>query len=551
MKNSKYLIKFNITITIIILSIYFLPFILLGDSAYFTIHDNLDGEYVYKHLLVMTGQIFNFSTEAIIPNVMNGIPRSAYPSGLNVTTVLFYFFESHIAYIVNHIIVHLVAFWGMFLLLKKHINCDDLSVSLNLIISLCFSLIPFYTQFGLSVAGQPLLLYAYLNIMNNNQRLWDFLIIIMFPFYSNLILVALFIITFLILLLVVDTLNKQTLNIKFLLAIILLGLVYLLVEFQMIYSLFIHESYTSHRAAWDRWKDFDIPSNLHKSIQIFISTQYHTGSFPTFVIIISALLASVILVKRKILNEHFVSLVPSIAVICLIYGFHDWIVYYLKDAIPVLRYFNASRFYFLLPMLWMLLFAVSLKEIRKVKMLVPLIPLLLISQLVVLFYSNIEYMNNVKLLMGKKIDYPTYSEFFATKLFSDIDRYINRPKSSYRIASIGIHPSIAQFNGYYTLDGYQVSYVLSYKEKFRGIIERELDKNDALRLYFDEWGNRCYIFVSELGKSYTFSKNELIEIKELDLNTPILKELGCMYILSSVRILNYKKKQSGICKNIH
>ena len=106
------------------------------------------------------------------------------------------------------------------------------------------------------------------------------------------------------------------------------------------------------------------------------------------------------------------------------------------------------------------------------------------------------------------------------------------------MVSIGLHPAISQYNGFYTLDTYNNYYPLSYKHQFRKIIEKELDKNAQLKRYFDQWGGRCYIFVDELGKKYDYRKNSTKTIKNLELNTEVLKEMGGQYIISSVPIIN-------------
>jgi TlyA family rRNA methyltransferase/putative hemolysin len=40
---------------------YFLPFLLLGNNSFITIHDTLDGEFVNAYLLVATGKAFTFN----------------------------------------------------------------------------------------------------------------------------------------------------------------------------------------------------------------------------------------------------------------------------------------------------------------------------------------------------------------------------------------------------------------------------------------------------------------------------------------------------------
>ena len=89
---------------------------------------------------------------------------------------------------------------------------------------------------------------------------------------------------------------------------------------------------------------------------------------------------------------------------------------------------------------------------------------------------------------------PSFKQFYATDQFNEIDQYIGAPKSSYRVASIGLHPAIAQYNGFYTLDTYNNFYPLEYKHQFRKIIAAELDKNAHLRQYFDDMGWQMLYF---------------------------------------------------------
>jgi hypothetical protein len=112
------------------------------------------------------------------------------------------------------------------------------------------------------------------------------------------------------------------------------------------------------------------------------------------------------------------------------------------------------------------------------------------------------------------------------------------PQSGYRVASIGLHPAIAQYNGFYTLDTYNNFYPLSYKHRFRQIIAKELKKNAKLKNYFDTWGGRCYIFADELGKKYDYRKHSKKKIRHLQLNTKKFKAMGGRFIFSSVPIMN-------------
>ncbi len=106
------------------------------------------------------------------------------------------------------------------------------------------------------------------------------------------------------------------------------------------------------------------------------------------------------------------------------------------------------------------------------------------------------------------------------------------------IGEAGMYPSVAEFNGFYTLGAYLNNYSLSYKLQFREIIVRELDKNAALRGYFDGWGNRCYVFSSELGDNELCSESGHYVLHNLELNTAQLRSMGGEYVISAAYIEN-------------
>lgn len=523
---------------------YFVPFLLLGNNSYITIHDTLDGEFVNNYLLVATGKALNFDGSAPIENIMNGLPRAALPSGLNVTVLLFYIFAPVWAYIVNFILVHMLAFCGMFLLLRKHFLTEDDDYLIAGAISICFFLVPYYTIYGLSVAGQPLLAYAFLNIRSGQGNWKDYFIILSFPLWSDMALIAPFAATTLVLILAIDWIRSHSLNKHFLIAIILFVSAYIALQYQLINSIFGSKTWVSHRTARNIWTDFNVSSNMKKTIEMLLTTQYHTGSYSTLPIIAATGGALVLLIARKRRAGLLDVMAMGIALICLEYGFYDWLVRWFGWLVPGLQTFNSSRYYFLLPLLWLLLFAISLKELKRGKWGLPIVWCLIVIQALAVLRFNTEYADNVRVLVGKHSYEPTFSRFFAKDLFTEIARFIGRPKDTYRVVSIGIYPSVAQFNGFYTLDGYLSNYPLSYKLQFRRIISKELNKDAELRDYFDGWGNRCYIFSSELRHNYLCSGESHYILHNLQLDTDQLRAMGCEYVISAVYIEN--SAQNGL-----
>lgn len=140
----------------------------------------------------------------------------------------------------------------------------------------------------------------------------------------------------------------------------------------------------------------------------------------------------------------------------------------LTERFHVLDTFNFARYHFLRPLVIYVLFALTLKIIwshgpfwRR------LVPIFVLAQVMTVSFFNEEILFQ---------DKPTVKQFYAEEQFSAIKEYIGLPQEDYRVASIGLHPAIAQYNGFYTLDSYNNFYPLTYKYQFRKIIEKELEK---------------------------------------------------------------------------
>lgn len=514
---------------------YFTPFLIRGSNAYINVHDTLDGEFVNNYLLATTSGV---PAGGIIPNVMNGLPATALPSRFNVTILLFYVFSPAWAYIVNFVLVHLIALTGMFLLLRKHFLTEEHDYLLAAAVAICFFLVPYFTTYGLSVAGQPLLAYAFLNIRAGERKWRDYLIILLFPMWSVIALTLPFIVTMLLAIFLVDWTRTRRLNAHFLLATLLLISSYVALQSKLIHSVLGANAWVSHRSVWNRWTDLNLHSNLKRSVDMLFATQYHTGVFCTLPIIVAAVLAFGLLAATKRRSGVLLFLASAIALICIEFGFFDWLVRWFEWMMPRLHAFNGTRFYFLLPLLWILLLAASIQELQRKRWGLFAGWTLLIVQTLLILKFNTEYLNNVRLIAGHKVYEPSFNRFFAQDLFTQIDHYIGKPKQSYRVVSVGMFPAVPQFNGFYTLDSYQNNYPLSYKLQFRKIVAKELEKDAFLKDYYDGWGNRCYIFSSELGQNAMCFSGAHIVLHHLQLDTKQLREMGCQYVISAVLIEN-------------
>ena len=141
------------------------------------------------------------------------------------------------------------------------------------------------------------------------------------------------------------------------------------------------------------------------------------------------------------------------------------------------------------------------------------------------YIQSLKIMFNEKNYKGNKIklNYFTNKTFDNYYKFKDYAFIKNIVKSS-RVMSVGLDPMIAVMNDIKVIDGYHNIYPLSYKIKFRKIIENELENNIKFKKYYDYWGSRVYAFYND--------ENNLL------LNFQYAKRLGAGYIISKFPIKN-------------
>jgi hypothetical protein len=527
---------------IALLCLYYLPFLILGDDSYLIIHDNLD-QNMYEFTALKRMYAPYYQNGQFI-QIMNGLPDYMLPiSKWNITGLLFLLFNPFFAYIVNDLLARIIGFLGMMLLLDKCILNPDLKYR-NIVIffiSITFSLLGCYTIYRcFSIMGQPFLIFAFWNLYKGNIKWQYYLIIAIFVFGSSMIISGIFIGTSLTVVWLFCAIKNRRMHFPFLYGIILLAVGYLITEYAMILSLFDNSAMTSHRVEFQP----ELSSIFHQIVNIFqngaLITQYHTGQFWTAFIILP-LVYIYFSKKMTRLVRHLVWIIIGILLILFLY---PHITLWLGEKIVLIKAFAWNRFYMLLPVLWLLLFAIILEILLKntSKLHLFFSMFLVVGLCLNVMSHNRELRWNMKCLTGIKPDIPSFYDFYDTKLFSNIKTHIGKPTETYRVVSLGIFPSVANYNDFFCLDGYMNLYPLKYKHLFREIIAPELDKSIELKKYFDFWGSRCYLFSAELDGKYLWSKVQNKKVFDLNINIKSLKQLSQKetYIISAVEIINYK-----------
>nr|WP_132949504.1 DUF6044 family protein [Thermolongibacillus altinsuensis] len=539
LKHEKKMIFFSF----LAIAVFVSPYFLLGENAHMRVHDNLDSNIAWYKVLIRSGELFG-SVDAVVPQIINGLPRNAFGTEFSLIVWLHALFPSIYAYGLSQTITRVFAFIGMYLLLKKHFIQAPEWAWIRVGVALAFALTPFWPSGMLSTLGMPLALWAFLNIRDGERSWVNYLVLTLLPFYSSLVLGFFFFLSAMGMVWLVDVVRGKGWNVRFLLAIVYMTAIYLAVEYRLVHSLLFSEEPTSR----DEYFHARLPLwwVIRLTFKNYVLGHNHVMTVHAFVILPVTLFALFVVWKKKLWKQERLFLFLHI----LNFALSTWYAFWfykgwlpLTERFDLLDKFNFARYHFLRPIVIYVLFAFSLKILwREGEVWRRIANILIVAQLLILASFNEE------IIFRKK---PSFKEFYAEKQFREIKEYIGLPVETYRVASIGIHPAIAQYNGFYTLDTYNNFYPLTYKHQFRKIIEHELEKNEKLKEYFDEWGGRCYIFVDELGKHYMFKKNSKKEIQNLRLNTDAFYEMGGRYIFSALPIKNTEENQLKLEKIFH
>lgn len=520
---------------VLIVTLYMIPYVLFGEESYITIHDFLD--LTVGHLKAIIDNNSFFKTNDTI-QIMNGIQRGLIPftSMFEIKSLLFFIFKPYTAILINTFLIKILAFIGVYLLSYDYIIDCPKKERLSFLLGIIFFTIPFYIDYGLSSSGIPLLIYAVLNLKNGIKIISSLVLIILFGLYSSFVLSGLFVCISYLLFIVILLYKKNYNGLYFLfLGLFILSLVYTITNYNLITSFFYQNAETTNRL--ERISNQSLSDTLKNFLYITIQSQYHVGNFFTGLILIVFLIIARFEVVRKDIKYRFVwfSILYVLGFTLLL----SLITLFLSDKINVLKQFQFNRFYFLYPGICIIALGYVTNFLFKKKSFFK-IALLSLSIILFSFISNQEYIYFVKKTFNFKTENPNFKQFYDTTLFSQIKNE-NPDINNSKIICLGIFPSVLEYNGFETLDSYLSQYSLKYKHDFRKIMEDELSKDDDIRQYFDNWGNRCYIFSSELGKNYLFGKSSNKNVIDLSLNAEAAKYMKCRYIVSAVDINNHKE----------
>jgi len=564
-----------------VISYYLWPLLPFTPTFYTIVFDNLDSVVAGFKILSESSKIFAPSTE-IIPNMLNGLPRSSYSSEYNVLLWLYYLFKPQTAYAINEIIVHTTAFFSMYIFLKKYVIDDSFldKYSVLFVSSLYFLLLPIYASEGITIAVLPLVTYSLLNIKNHISSKWDWILLATFPFYSSFIFLYVFYISMAGIYMLWDWIKHKKLNISFLLALILVGSIFLLVEYRLVLSVFSPTDFISHRTEFNIYFNRSLLTSYLISIKFFLDGWMEHSRSLVMPILLPFIIVSMLLsfTKRRFdakesififailsllyLVDFWQTVLTNVYTLPLIFllssalffkdkryrlfsllivfqillalfnGFCSYDGFsFIKENFPFFKMFNLSRLAFIQTFIWGIVFALSIDTfIKKIAIGKLLVLLLLVVQI---YYSL-----QVRFFQSKTSPaFATFQEYYAPQLFEKLKNYIPEPLEKVHFLNYGIEPAVAQYNKLYTIDGYSTNYPLFYKKHFESIQKECFKKSIANTKMYKRWGSKVYLMCIDARiENYKMIKDRNITIRHASFDTKVACELNANYLISAYNI---------------
>ena len=518
------------------------PNLILGSDAIFTYHDQLDGEVIAYVL-----QARHLFSGDILPEFMGGASKTALTMPAPVCVLLFLSGDACFGLTALLLLGRIFGYVGIYLLARE-VTENSCAAA---VAGVLFGWLPFLPVYGLSQFGIPLLFWCAIQLKKGRHMAAAFLYTAFYALSSSLVLVGFGILGIgLLWMAFCFWKHRDSLLRTFSAWLLLLG-IYIAENSRLLAELLRGgEGFVSHKSEYV----LAASSFLGTFLQYLTKGGQHSEDYhllPAALAVVMLLVITVVgISKTRMLRRAMCVCLGCNVLLALTAAVWDSAPgIHLRSSLPVIGAFQLDRLLWIAPCFWYLLFACALaagmeiwqqrsKAVGGIAMAVLAVTALACGGKILL---SGDVKTNVQKLRNP--DYPmlSFRDYYALGVMEQVEEYLLETTGSgpegYRVVSLGIDPAAALYQGFYCLDGYSNNYSLTYKHAFRKVLEPELERSDYLRAYFDNWGNRCYLFSSECPGYYTIEKNGF-SFQDYRLNTEALAELGGDYLLSAAYIGN-------------
>ena len=530
-----------------------------GEHSYIAVHDNMDLFLAQFQMLKNTGSFFKHGVD--VP-FLGGISRDNLPSEFSLYSMLYMIFPTYIAYVLG-ILGKICLGMFSFRLLAAEFFPDKYILYRPIIYmtGFAYGIIWFFPAFGFAFVSIPLCIWLLTKVYRHGKIQW-YLALFAYPLVSYFSYHGIFILGYLVIAVLWLSIRDRKPAWRLAVGIAVLALGYVACEYRLFGQMLFSNEVTirssivnSSLSAMEILREIGVVWREG----IFHADGVHGKVVLPVCVVYFAVNNGIYLWKKqgeKIFRDLFNFIMLFILFNSVIYGLYDCgpLRTLVEKMIPPLVGWQFNRTIFFNPFLWyaaLLIVLIRLYDMGIWQMWIANI-IICIAVLVIILtpnrYNDLYatcYNRVYEYYHGVEVDELDYEQFYARQLFDEIKKDIGYQGEW--SAAYGLHPAVLEYNGIATLDGYLGFYAQQYKEDFRKVIAPALERVEATRIYYDDWGARAYLYSGTDLSIVSATKTVYATDYDIYIDTDAFKQLSGEYIFSRIELTNAEENGLRLC----
>lgn len=560
-----------------------------GERSYIGVHDNMDLFLAQFQMLKDTDSFWKHGVD--VP-FLGGVSRDNLPSELSLYSLLFMLFPTYTAYVLGLLGKILIGMFSFRLLAGELLGEGYEKYRPAVYMTgFAYGICWFFPAFGFAFASIPLCVWLLLKIYRGQGKRWYgwYAALFAYPLVSYFSYHGIFILGYLALVIVWmacraayagakkrrernavpgdgtgQVLSRQAEMCgepcrdgravwRLAGALFVLAAGFVVCEYRLFGQMLFSDEVTIRSSIVNA--SLSLPEILAEIGQVFREGIFHADGVHRKVVLPACAICFVVsnglyLRRREgkaILCDPFNLLMGFILFNCVVYGLYDFepLRTLVETLVPPLEGWQFNRTIFFNPFLWYAALFLILRRLYDTGVWQMWLAngIVCIAVLAVILtptrYNDLYntcYNRAYEHFHGQEVDELSYEQFYAVDLFEEIKADIGYQGEW--AAAYGFHPAVLEYNGIATLDGYLGFYSQQYKEDFRKIIAPALERVEATRIYYDDWGARAYLYSGTDLSIVSATKTVYATDDHIYMDGEAFRALGGKYLFSRIKFSN-------------